>query len=95
MVPSGLRRDCSTIGWAVLGVRPVDLVVRYVEPPSVQSVGGERVELHLDDTHYTVLAPYFTEVTVAEPLTREAFRDVADQYPVASELIRALESGRH
>jgi len=91
MVPGGETPDGRTIGWAVLGVRPVDLTVTYVEPPAVTSLREDvEVRVHTVEARYTVLAPYFTEVEMPAPLDRATFRRLADQHPRAGALIEAL-----
>ncbi|MBT3221368.1 MAG: hypothetical protein HN348_19975 [Proteobacteria bacterium] len=91
MVPAGERADGGVIAWAILGIRPIDLVVRYQDPPDVHSLRPDvAIEPHFVEAKYTVLAPLFVEVDTREVLSRSEFRALADRHRIASELVGAL-----
>lgn len=78
----------------MLGVRPIDLKVTYVEPPAVQPLlDGVDVDVHTVEVRYTVLAPCFAEVEMPAPLDRTAFRALGDRHVTASTFIEALTTG--
>jgi hypothetical protein len=75
MVPIGQGASGDPTVWAVLGVKTIDVTVAYDRAPSVVSLTeGVALEVHLREARYTLLAPVFAELSVAEVLDREALR---------------------
>ena len=76
--------------WAVLGVRPIDLVVSYAQPPAVRAIDGAEVRLNLVERRYSVLTPHVVEVTLAAPHDPATFRRLSDRHPRVDDLVQAL-----
>ena len=92
-VPVGRTDDGGVVGWALLGIRHIDLVVRYTRPPEVRFRPGLTGEVTLLEARYTLLVPVFTEVQTRRMWDREALRGVADQHSRALAIQAALEAG--
>lgn len=89
-VPAAKDGD-QVVGWVVLGVRALDLVVAYREPPRVTDAAGQPVKPRLIEARHSLLVPWFTEVRTSKLWTREALRAEADRHQTARPLIEALE----
>ncbi len=84
----------GTVYRCVLGVRAVDLEVKYEgKPGTVLSGTSKTVSLHVKPVKYTVLVPVVVEVTVAgeKPLTQTEFRKICDQNKARDEIVAALK----
>jgi hypothetical protein len=95
IVPIGPTGDGRLDCWAVLGVRPINIVVSYEEKPAVSTDAPVELMVNYLSRDYSVLVPVFAEVILPteEPLTRDEFRDVCDRYDNKEEIIEALEEG--
>jgi hypothetical protein len=95
IVPIGPTGDGRLDCWAVLGVRPINIVVSYEEKPVVSTDAPVELMVSYLSRDYSVLVPVFAEVILPteEPLTRDEFRAVCDEYENKEDIIEALESG--
>jgi hypothetical protein len=95
IVPIGPTGDGRLDCWAVLGVRPINIVVSYEEKPVVSTDAPVELMVSYLSRDYSVLVPVFAEVILPteEPLTRDEFRAVCDEYENKEDIIKALESG--
>jgi hypothetical protein len=78
----------------VLGVRAVDVEVKYDRKPAVALRGTSgTVNLRFQPATYTVAVPVIVEVTVpgAEPLTREQFRKICGEHKTEEAIVAALK----
>ena len=78
----------------VLGVRMVDVEIKYDRKPSV-SLRGTRgtVKLGFQPVTYTVLVPVVVEVTIPgdKPLTRAQLRKICDKHKTEGAIVAALK----
>lgn len=95
IVPIGPNGDGRLDCWAVLGVRPINIIVAYEEEPVVSTEAPVELIVNYAPRSYSVLVPVFAEVILPteEPLTRDEFRAVCDAYNNKDDIIEALESG--
>jgi len=95
IVPIGPTGDGRLDCWAVLGVRPINIVVSYEEKPVVSTDAPIELIVNYLSRDYSVLVPVFAEVILPteEPLTRDEFRKVCDEYDNKDDIVEALESG--
>ncbi|UCE27139.1 MAG: hypothetical protein JSW52_12460 [Candidatus Coatesbacteria bacterium] len=95
IVPIGPTGDGRLDCWAVLGVRPINIVVSYEEKPVVSTDAPVELIVNYLSRDYSVLVPVFAEVILPteEPLTRDEFRAVCDAYDNKDDIVEALESG--
>jgi hypothetical protein len=95
IVPIGPTGDGGLVCWAVLGVRPINIVVSYEENPVVSTDAPVELIVNYEPRDYSVLVPVFAEVILPteEPLTRDEFRAVCDAYDNKDDIVEALESG--
>jgi hypothetical protein len=95
IVPIGPTGDGRLDCWAVLGVRPMNIVVSYGEEPSVLTEAPVELIVNYAPKSYSILVPVFAEVILPaeEPLTRDEFRNVCDRYDNKKDIIEALEEG--
>jgi hypothetical protein len=78
----------------VLGVRAVDIEVKYDRKPSFGVVGTARgADLHFKPAKYTVYVPVIVEVTVPGPkyLTRAEFRKICNEQKTEGAIVAALK----
>jgi len=86
--------DKGVVYRCVLGVRAVDVEVKYEGKPATRLSGTSRTaSLHLKPTKYTVLVPEVVEVTVAgeKPLTRAEFRKICDKNKTRDAILATLK----
>jgi hypothetical protein len=95
IVPIGPTGDGRLDCWAVLGVRPINIVVSYEEKPVVSTDAPVELIVNYEPQNYSVLIPVFAEVILPTevPLTRDEFRAVCDAYDNKEDIIEALETG--
>jgi len=78
----------------VLGVRALDIEIKYDKKPSYSLMGTTRTaELHFKPVTYTVLVPVVVEVVVRgeKMLTRAEFRKICDEQKAESAIVAALK----
>jgi hypothetical protein len=78
----------------VLGVRMVDVEIKYDRKPSVSLRGtGGTVNLRFQPVTYTVAVPVVVEVTIPgdKPLTRAQFRKICDKHKTEGAIVAALK----
>ncbi len=78
----------------ILGVRALDIDVKYDEKPSYSLTGTTRAaELHFKPVTYTVLVPVAVEVVVRgeKTLTRAEFRKICDEEKTEGAIVAALK----
>ncbi len=91
MIPFGEDNNGTTIAWTVMGVKTIDIEVEYVVPPQITlSEPGQEVVVNTHPRSYTLLMPVFQETMVANILSREEFRALADTHRYQADLMQAL-----
>lgn len=78
----------------VLGVRAIDVEVKYDRKPSFGVVGTARgADLHFKPAKYTVFVPVIVEVTIPGPkyLTRAEFRKLCNEQKTEGAIVAALK----
>lgn len=84
----------GTVYRCVLGVRAVDVEVKYERKPSFSLTGTTRTaDLHFKPAKYTVYVPVVVEVVVpaAKPLTRAQFRNICNEHKTEGAIVAALK----
>jgi hypothetical protein len=84
----------GTVYRCVLGVRAVDIEVKYDKKPSFSVRGtGLTADLHFKPAKYTVYAPVIVEVVVpgTKPLTRAQFRNICNENKTEGAIVAVLK----
>lgn len=84
----------GTVYRCVLGVRAVDVEVKYDRKPSFSVPGTTRTaDLHFKPAKYTVYVPVIVEVVApgAKPLTRADFRKICNEQKTEGAIVAALK----
>lgn len=82
--------------WAVIGIQPMDIEVRYEKKPVVKVLRKNvKAKIEYGRAFYTILVPVFVEAIIpgASPPTREEFRKVCDRYKTRDAILAALRKG--
>lgn len=91
----------NLVCWATLGVQLMKIHVEYDERPTVtilvegKEVAPEEadVDIHFSEIDYWIPVDVFSEVVLGpDPLTREEFRQICDQYISKEEIIKELKA---
>lgn len=84
----------GTVYRCVLGVRAVDVEVKYDRKPSFSVSGTTRTaDLHFKPGKYTVYVPVIVEVVVpgSKPLTKVQFRNICNEHKAEGAIVAALK----
>ncbi len=84
----------GTVYRCVLGVRAVDIEVKYDRKPSFFLAGTTRkADLHFKPAKYTVYVPVVVEVVVPgqKPLAKAQFRALCDEHKTEGAIVAALQ----
>jgi hypothetical protein len=84
----------GTVYRCVLGVRAVDVEVKYDRKPSFSVSGTTRTaDLHFKPGKYTVYVPVIVEVVVpgSKPLTKTQFRNICNEHKAEGAIVAALK----
>lgn len=94
IVPVGSTQSGGLLCWAVLGVKPINIIIEYVDPPRVSPlVEGVEIKVVTKPSEYTMLVPVFAEVVIPTqvPLTRDEFRALCDEQMTETDIVEALQ----